>query len=282
MKKYTWILVLCLCCALLFAGCGGCKHEWAAATCTTPKTCELCGITEGEAKGHTWEDATCDLPKKCATCHLTEGEALGHTWEEATTEAPKTCLTCQATEGSKLDVDSRFTTASTKELYGHWTSDAVLTGDMMGLPGYFDSMPITMHYEFTNLGEVTLSMELRDEEAFMVEFKRMTMDLMYESLAQQGISKEDGDKAMQQAYGMTMEEYVSAYVENVDMEELFAQFSSESVYYVEDNKLYTGDSWSSEFSGSEYTLENGVLIIEDNTLEDGGEPLQWTKDEESK
>ena len=27
-------------------------HQWVAATCTTPKTCSLCGITDGTAKGH--------------------------------------------------------------------------------------------------------------------------------------------------------------------------------------------------------------------------------------
>lgn len=27
----------------------GCQHEWQEATCTTPKTCKLCGETEGEA-----------------------------------------------------------------------------------------------------------------------------------------------------------------------------------------------------------------------------------------
>ncbi len=30
-----------------------CEHEWVDATCTAPKTCTLCGETEGEALGHT-------------------------------------------------------------------------------------------------------------------------------------------------------------------------------------------------------------------------------------
>lgn len=33
--------------------CGyGCQHDWKDATCTEPKTCQTCGLTEGEAKGH--------------------------------------------------------------------------------------------------------------------------------------------------------------------------------------------------------------------------------------
>lgn len=30
----------------------GCSHEWQDATCTTPRTCVLCGETQGEAIGH--------------------------------------------------------------------------------------------------------------------------------------------------------------------------------------------------------------------------------------
>ncbi len=40
-------------------------HDWKAATCTDPKTCDRCHITEGEALGHDWKDATCTDPKTC-------------------------------------------------------------------------------------------------------------------------------------------------------------------------------------------------------------------------
>ena len=61
------------------------------ATCTeagyTGDTyCVDCGekIAEGEtiaATGHTWTDATCTAPKTCSVCGVTEGEALGHDWK---------------------------------------------------------------------------------------------------------------------------------------------------------------------------------------------------------
>lgn len=63
-------------------GCDGTQaageHDYAAATCTEPKTCKVCGATEGEALGHAWTPATCTEPKTCAACGETEGEALGH------------------------------------------------------------------------------------------------------------------------------------------------------------------------------------------------------------
>ena len=77
-------------------------HTWVDANCTAPKTCSVCSETEGEALGHTWVDANCTTPKTCSVCSETEGEALGHTWKDATTEAPKTCESCDATEGDPL------------------------------------------------------------------------------------------------------------------------------------------------------------------------------------
>ena len=54
-------------------------HDYAAATCTAPKTCKICGATEGEALGHTWTNGDCDTPKTCSVCGATDGNALGHT-----------------------------------------------------------------------------------------------------------------------------------------------------------------------------------------------------------
>lgn len=51
MKKLV-LLTLVLAMVLSMAGCG-CKHEWNDATCTTPKTCSLCGETEGDVLEHT-------------------------------------------------------------------------------------------------------------------------------------------------------------------------------------------------------------------------------------
>ncbi len=99
-------------------------HKWKDADCTTPKTCTVCGLTEGEPLNHDWKDATCTEAKTCARCGATEGdplghdtpklsctegdtctrcgqtfEALGHDWLEATCSEPKTCSRCGETEG---------------------------------------------------------------------------------------------------------------------------------------------------------------------------------------
>ncbi len=108
MRKIAIALLIVMMTSVL-AGCG-CDHKWQSATCEEPKTCKLCGETEGEPLGHDWQDATCEKPKTCANCGKTEGEALGHDWEEATCTEPKTCKRCGATEGEPLGHD--FTPAT--------------------------------------------------------------------------------------------------------------------------------------------------------------------------
>ena len=61
--------------------CTATGHTWAPATCTTPKTCSVCGATEGTALGHNWSTATCTTPKTCSVCGQTEGSANGHNYQ---------------------------------------------------------------------------------------------------------------------------------------------------------------------------------------------------------
>ncbi len=74
-------------------------HDWKDADCSNPKTCKVCGKTEGEAKGHDWKNATCTTPRTCKVCGKTRGE-VEHNWQEATCKAPKTCKDCGKTEGA--------------------------------------------------------------------------------------------------------------------------------------------------------------------------------------
>ena len=61
-------------------------HDYTDATCTEPKTCSVCGVTEGEALGHTYSNA-CD--KSCNRCKATRTVA-GHDYEKKVTKATTT------------------------------------------------------------------------------------------------------------------------------------------------------------------------------------------------
>ncbi len=71
------------------------EHTWKAATCTTPKTCTVCGKVSGSALRHSWKAATCTAPKTCTRCGATTGSALGHT------DTPK-CTRCGRNNRSAL------------------------------------------------------------------------------------------------------------------------------------------------------------------------------------
>ena len=75
MEKITRIIFLVILTMLVMTGCG-CRNEWMPATCTEPRTCAVCGETEGEPTGHKWTDATEKAPKTCAICGAMEGERL--------------------------------------------------------------------------------------------------------------------------------------------------------------------------------------------------------------
>jgi hypothetical protein len=120
-------------------------HTYADATCTTPRACTGCGITEGVAAPHnldagvvileptcttegtlkrSCEDCSytveepiaklphsftilisCTIPAQCEHCGAYRGYAMSHTWEAATCLTPKTCSVCNEVEGTKLGHD---------------------------------------------------------------------------------------------------------------------------------------------------------------------------------
>ncbi len=75
-------------------------HIWQEATCQAPKTCIICGMTEGEASEHLWQDATCNRAKYCTECGKTEGAPLAHEWQDPSCYEPRTCTVCGTKNGS--------------------------------------------------------------------------------------------------------------------------------------------------------------------------------------
>ena len=75
-------------------------HEAKEATCLaigwkaydTCKRCDYTTYQEQPALGHDWTDATCTTPRTCARCAITEGAALGHDWGNWVVTTPATEL----------------------------------------------------------------------------------------------------------------------------------------------------------------------------------------------
>lgn len=288
MKKRITLIILALVCMLVLSACG-CAHEtwneadcvnprtcaecgetegaplghtWAAATCETAKTCETCGEAEGEALGHSWVEADCETARTCANCNLTEGEALGHAWQEATTELPKTCATCAATEGERIITDVRFTTEATAEIQGKWSCEVPMTGEMMGVENFEGQLNCRLIMEMGNDGTLTMSFEAANEEEFSQAMITYLVDTMYAEFEASGIDKEAADAAMQDIYGMSVEEYCAETVKGMDVSGIFDSMNFSAKYYVEDGHFYIGLSWEAEMEPTPYTLEGDSLTLE--------------------
>ena len=119
-------------------------HNWTAATCTAPKTCSVCGTTEGEALGHIMNDVWAFDANGhwhvCTGCGMI-GEVIAHVpGAEATEENPQLCTECGYIIAPALHVhagvevkgyDATCSKAGQKTYYecscGTWYEDAACT-----------------------------------------------------------------------------------------------------------------------------------------------------------
>ena len=56
----------------------GHTHDWASATCVSPKVCRICGRTNGGLGKHDFTEATCNTPETCRVCTVTSGTLSRH------------------------------------------------------------------------------------------------------------------------------------------------------------------------------------------------------------
>lgn len=101
MFRKTIIICLALIFALSLTACGG-NTDAPEITAAPTEALTTEAVNVCETNGHEWVMPTCDTPKTCMVCGETEGEALGHEWVDANYQQPKTCSVCSATEGEAL------------------------------------------------------------------------------------------------------------------------------------------------------------------------------------
>ena len=107
---------------------------WAPATCETPETHRLLGLTRGEALGHKYTLATCTEPSVCEVCgEMSEGP-IGHDWsaptytwssDNSSVTAKRSCSICGETETETVKTTGVVLTAATCTENGKTTYTAI-------------------------------------------------------------------------------------------------------------------------------------------------------------
>ena len=156
------------------------KHNYTSkvtteATCTQDGvktfTCSMCkdSYTESIAAGHKWTNATCTAPKTCSVCKLTEGDALGHKIESSK------CTRCGVKISVVLYEDSTVKITFKKAEKYKYASDRVelyfyvenktgktlkIQADAVSLNGYsFCNLTMSDAVAANSIGTVNLSVE---------------------------------------------------------------------------------------------------------------------------
>lgn len=109
-----------------------------------------------------------------------------------------------------------------------------------------------MYINETELGE---SLDL-----FLDDFITYTMNMMYQMFEEQGISKKDADKLVEDVYGASMEDYIREMIESeLDYAEMASDLETTGYYTLDGNKIY----WDSTGVDYDYfTVSGDTLTFE--------------------
>ena len=103
MKKVFCLFLICVTCICLFSGCSH-NHIWEDATCEHPRTCNMCGETQGDALAHHWI-GECGQKEYCADCGKISNVAIEHDYTIADCTQNKHCKKCGRIDAPALGHD---------------------------------------------------------------------------------------------------------------------------------------------------------------------------------
>lgn len=113
------VTILLILVAMALAGCTNdiktyiCRHDWERSTCLAPRTCKLCGLTEGKVRSHEWGNTDCSAPQGCVVCGTTEGMEITHRWRED-------CEICTNCGLDQRPADDRFMDSLLAGMEARW------------------------------------------------------------------------------------------------------------------------------------------------------------------
>lgn len=138
-------------------------EETTAAPTETKSECEL--------NGHTWVDADCYTPKTCSVCGETEGDPLEHDLTEANYQSGPVCNLCEEEIGDKIPADF--------ETYGITCDVAIGEVYQLETICYEDTSKHTVgNWTFSDYNTFESSDELEAVEGY--EYRTLTLSVYYD------------------------------------------------------------------------------------------------------
>lgn len=164
--------------------------------------------------------------------------------------------------GNPVDHSGKFDPEACAPLFGVWEGNVLMDGDMMGMAGLegFDglSMQVFIRVTFKPDGTMQFLFEIDPDSLldFMVEFFYKSYETEF------GMNRDEADAQLQQEMGMTVREYVQMMLSSGAMDEQFRQ-EMNMVYYVENGKIFAGESWTNQMEPLPFTLDGDTLTLKE-------------------
>jgi hypothetical protein len=178
--------------------------------------------------------------------------------------------------GNPADFSDRFDPEACKDFVGTWKAELdlleMMAGEMEGegvqLPDDFAySCNAVMSLIFRNDGTYSAILSV-DPEEYKTMLIELTVEIMYISFEEEGMTRDEADVAFKAMMNMTIREYVVLSLEEGGDELLDSlNETANGVYYVQDDMIYLGENWSQQMEGGKYAFENGALTLTEPEME---------------
>ena len=162
------------------------EHVWIEATCTAPKTCAVCGATEGDALSHDWSAYVIYDDIHLRECNR-EG-CGGIEYAEHSYGENNECV-CGKTNGTQIDVQIDYIYGYQSSFFTQTTSESGNSSDLfvsaaatvdldLIMPGGFQSVDVTLTSQTALVDDVRLDLSVTDSEgnAPVANYMKFTSD----------------------------------------------------------------------------------------------------------
>lgn len=154
--------------------------------------------------------------------------------------------------GNLVDSSIHFDDALCSPLYGTWQGTYTVDGNTFG-------MPIDLRYEvalsFNAQGQMHAVITLNKEDVTVIN-----IELIYLTYEAYGLTRAQTDQLFKEQLGMTVVQYVDNLLNAEELQEQMRR-EQQKVYYVLDQFIYIGNSWTAPMESIAYELSGDMLIL---------------------